>query len=90
MISNAIILLVKGPMIQFVLDVQKPSHSDSFDLKKWQPKIIIVELVDDHPSFQEDKSFLKNNKQLRREILNAGYEEIYRDCINTIFKINKL
>ncbi len=75
-----------------VVDVEGKEKEvfDSFDLKKWQPKILIVELVDDHPSFQEDKSFLKNNKQLRREILNAGYEEIYRDCINTIFKINKL
>ena len=61
----------------------------SFDLKKCQPKMVIVELEDDHPSFKDDESFIKNIKQLRSFILNNGYEEIYRYKINTIFKIHK-
>tara|TARA_A100001388_G_C28666529_1_gene449396 strand:+ start:183 stop:896 length:714 start_codon:yes stop_codon:yes gene_type:complete len=75
-----------------VVDVEGKEKEvfDSFDLKKWQPKMLIVELEDDHPSFKDDESFIKNIKQLRSFILNNGYEEIYRDEINTIFKIHKI
>ena len=51
--------------------------------------MVIVELEDDHPSFKDDESFIKNIKQLRSFILNNGYEEIYRYKINTIFKTHK-
>ena len=57
----------------------------SFDLGKWSPKMMIVELVDCHEYFQESPNIIMRTKQLRNHINSFGYTEIYRDRINTIF-----
>jgi hypothetical protein len=57
----------------------------TFDLIKWKPKMIIVELEDEHPSFSNDKEFIDQIKSLRADIASKGYFEIYKDYINTIF-----
>lgn len=49
------------------------------------PKMIIVELIDDHPDFPEDLKV--SSRRVRQMILDRGYREIYHDCINTIFVI---
>jgi len=53
-----------------------------FDIKRWMPKMLIVELFDLHPIFGGNR---RSDMQLRRTILGAGYETIYKDSINTIF-----
>jgi FkbM family methyltransferase len=60
----------------------------SFDLKKWKPKMLIIELVDDHEYFLENENIIQRVKKLRTFIHNTGYREIYRDDINTIFISN--
>lgn len=57
----------------------------SFDLNHWQPKMIIVELVDGHNSFQKYDNCTSSHKNLRKFIIDSGYCEIYKDEINTIF-----
>jgi len=57
----------------------------SFDINKWCPKMMIVELEDEHPSFAKYKDHVDNHRGIREYILNSGYVEIYRDTINTIF-----
>lgn len=57
----------------------------SFDLNKWSPKMIIVELQEDHDYFQDNPNILLKTVELRNYIKNFNYEEIYRDKINTIF-----
>jgi FkbM family methyltransferase len=61
----------------------------SFDLGEWRPKMLIVELVDDHPSFQESLSeYVKQSQNLRFHMGANNYSEIYRDHINTVFILN--
>lgn len=57
----------------------------SFDIAAWRPKMMIVELEDGHPSFANYKDHIDNHRNTREYILNAGYSEIYRDEINTVF-----
>jgi FkbM family methyltransferase len=61
----------------------------TFDLDEWNPKMLIVELEDNHPEFQEYPELLSEIKQLRSYILSKDYVEIYRDEINTIFVTEK-
>lgn len=62
----------------------------SFDLNYWKPKMMIVELVDDHQCFQENQNILEKVKKLRTFIGECSYQEIYRDDINTIFVSNDI
>jgi FkbM family methyltransferase len=57
----------------------------SFDLLKWSPKMMIVELEDNHPSFMQYESHIAEHSKVRQTILQANYKEIYKDHINTIF-----
>lgn len=57
----------------------------SFDLNKWKPKMMIVELMDDHQYSQDNNNLISKVKSLRNYIYKFGYNEIYRDDINTIF-----
>jgi FkbM family methyltransferase len=51
-------------------------------LSDFRPKMIIVELSDFHPSLHSKK---QNHWELSRQILNLGYDVIFKDSINTIF-----
>ena len=70
-----------------VVDVEGKEREvfESFDLNYWKPKMMIIELVDDHPSFQQYKNIVNNCIDLRNYICNNFYKEIYRDHINTVF-----
>jgi FkbM family methyltransferase len=57
----------------------------SFDLKKWKPKMMIIELVDHHELFLNNPDIISRVKELRSFILNSGYHQIFEDDINTIF-----
>jgi FkbM family methyltransferase len=73
-----------------VVDVEggEPDVFAGFDLARWKPKMLIVELGDHHPDFIEIESIREPMAQLRRDILGAGYTEVYVDAINTIFRAN--
>lgn len=57
----------------------------SFSLNEWKPRMIIVELVDDHQYFQKNQFITSRVKNLRQYIHDNNYRQIYRDDINTIF-----
>ncbi len=72
-----------------VVDVEGNEYDvfNSFDLNFWNPKMIIIELVDDHPEF--DTFDISNiHRNLRSKIKQSNYLEVYRDLINTIFVKN--
>jgi FkbM family methyltransferase len=73
-----------------VVDVEGKEHEvfQTFDLNIWKPKMMIVEIEDEHRSFQKYEKFIKNAKKLRNTIAKNNYTEIYRDEINTIFIMN--
>lgn len=57
----------------------------TFDIDKWRPKMMIVELEDEHPSFQKYPDLIADIKELRDYIESKNYVVIYKDKINTIF-----
>jgi len=69
---------------------QEKDVFDSFNLSYWKPKMMIVELEDNHESFQIYENHVKTPNLLRKEIINNGYTEIYKDHVNTIFIRNDI
>lgn len=59
---------------------------NGFDLPAWHPQMMIVELHDGCDSFDEDSETAESARRVREKILAAGYTELYRDSVNTIFK----
>jgi len=57
----------------------------TFELDEWKPKMLIIELEDEHPSFQKYEDLVDRIKNLREYILSKGYIEIFKDHINTVF-----
>lgn len=74
-----------------VVDVEGKESEifQTFDLDIWKPKMMIVELEDEHPEFVKYESYVNEIKQLRSFIHTKQYSEIYRDKINTIFIRNE-
>jgi FkbM family methyltransferase len=71
-----------------VVDVEgsEPDVFEGFDIVRWKPKMMIVELED--PDFVEIDRIREPIHALRRRILESGYTEMYVDAINTIFIAN--
>jgi FkbM family methyltransferase len=57
----------------------------TFELDEWKPKMLIVELEDEHHSFQKYEGLVNEIKELREYIKSKGYVEIFKDYINTVF-----
>lgn len=57
----------------------------TFDIDEWKPKMLIIELEDEHPSFQKYSDLIEEIKNLRSFIKSKGYKEVYKDHINTVF-----
>jgi len=57
----------------------------SFDLNYYKPKMIIAELIDINYNFYSEENMIKKASEVRIDILNTGYDEIYADECNTIF-----
>lgn len=70
-----------------VVDVEGKENEifETFELNEWNPKMLIVELEDDHPSFKPYQSVIDKIKELRNFIESKDYIEIYKDHINTVF-----
>jgi FkbM family methyltransferase len=70
-----------------VVDVEGKESEvfQTFDLSEWNPKMLIVELEDEHPSFQKYETLINDIKNLREYISDKGYVEIFKDHINTVF-----
>lgn len=56
-----------------------------FDLAKWKPKMLMVEMSDIHPDFQKFPKIVEGYKELRQQILDTGYKQIHQDECNTVF-----
>jgi FkbM family methyltransferase len=70
-----------------VVDVEggEPEVFAGFDLARWKPRMLIVELADHHPDFIAIESIRGPAAGVRRQTLEAGYTEVYVDAINTVF-----
>ncbi len=57
----------------------------SFDLSVWRPKVLIVEIEDEHPSMTPYPEITARARGVRQHIEAVGYRPLYRDNINTVF-----
>jgi hypothetical protein len=48
----------------------------SFDIEEWKPKMLIIELVDNHSYFTDNSAIVTKVKLLRKHIENCNYIEI--------------
>jgi FkbM family methyltransferase len=71
-----------------VVDVEGAEDAvfDSFSLDEWKPAVVIVELIDHHPDFQQFDDVVLRSKTVRAHVTNAGYSEFWADDVNTIFR----
>lgn len=61
-----------------VVDVEEyePEVFAGFDLEKWRPKMMIVELTDAHPFVTSNR---RRHAELSRSIQSAGYDVLLKD-----------
>jgi len=55
---------------------------EGFDLKRWNPKMLVIELSDFHPTLKSNR---QDHSNLSDSLTDFGYSIIYKDAINTIF-----
>jgi FkbM family methyltransferase len=58
----------------------------SFELAQWRPRCMIVELIELVPAFAGHDGLIAASARVRALIERAGYETIYRDLGNTVFR----
>lgn len=59
---------------------------NSFNINFWKPKLIIIELLDGNKEYINYKDTIASHKAIRYKLKSSGYDEIYVDEINTIFR----
>ncbi len=59
---------------------------ESFSLADWRPRHLIVELIEQSPGFVGHDGLIAASARVREAIQRDGYETIYRDSGNTIFR----
>ena len=67
-----------------VVDVEGGESAvfEGFDLDRWRPKMMIVELSDAHPDLTTTRA---SDARLCQSIVESGYRILYKDMVNTIF-----
>jgi FkbM family methyltransferase len=59
-----------------------------FNIDRWHPKVILIELEDEHPDFRDNARVVSAVKGIRRRIEAAGYSVYYKDYINSLYVRN--
>lgn len=70
-----------------VIDVEgaEPQVMAGFDVGRWRPKVILVELEDDHPDFRTNQRVVEGVMAVRKRIEEADYAPYFKDAINTLY-----
>jgi FkbM family methyltransferase len=66
-----------------VIDTEgfEPEVLAGFDIERWKPQMIIIELAEYNPDFDRRAE----DEPVSRRIESAGYRVIFKDSVNTIF-----
>lgn len=56
-----------------------------FTIERWRPKVVLVELEDEHPDFRDNERVRAGAIGVRRKLEQAGYKIYYRDIINSVY-----
>jgi FkbM family methyltransferase len=73
-----------------VIDVEGSEEpiTQSLLATHWRPRVLIVELIDQHPDFAPYPDLQRSALRTREAILANGYTQFYADSINSIFEYN--
>jgi FkbM family methyltransferase len=77
-------LAAPSPIDILIVDVEGAEASvfAGFTISKWQPRMMIVELVHTHPDLH---TVMARDIDIQRMIESNGYSVVYKDMINTVF-----
>ncbi len=69
-----------------VLDVEGYEEEvlKGFSLNYYKPKIIVIEIPDEHEDFKNNSNFISKCKRIR-EILNSNYKLIFKDIVDNVY-----
>jgi FkbM family methyltransferase len=72
-----------------VIDIEGAEKQVIDDLlaSPWRPGVLIIELVDNHPSFVDMTALQEDHRQIRTALAEANYAEFHADQINSIFRL---
>ena len=70
-----------------VVDVEGAEEKviNGFDIARWRPKVILIELEDEHPDFRENTRVVNSVTAIRQKIELAGYTLYFKDHINSMY-----
>lgn len=70
-----------------VVDVEGAEEKviDGFDIPRWRPKVLLIELEDEHPDFRTIERVVTAVTRVRTKIEAAGYKLFFRDHINSMY-----
>jgi len=57
---------------------------------QWRPKMIVIELTDEHPDFRNRPDWVERELKTRKLILDAGYKLEFKDEINSVYVYNEI
>lgn len=57
----------------------------SFDLAKWAPKVVIIEIQELQARYRLNKRVQDDAAAIFLKFASAGYSILYKDVVNTIF-----
>ena len=74
----------------FVLDVEgfEESVLNGFSIKKYTPKIIIIEIADQHESFIHNEEIMSRFKKLRKYFEINNYSLLVNDIVDNVYLHN--
>ena len=55
-----------------------------FDVARWRPKVILIELEDEHPDFRDNVRVVSAVSSIREHLRAAGYSVYFKDHINSL------
>lgn len=75
----------------FILDVEGYEEEvlKGFSLDYYKPKIIVIEIPDQHPDFIHNQKFLEKCSRIRR-VLNTNYKLAIKDIVDNVYIRNDL
>ena len=62
---------------------------EGFDLKTYKPKLMMIEMADNHPDLSKFETHNIKYATLRQIIKDAGYVEYYKDIVNSVFLLSE-
>jgi FkbM family methyltransferase len=75
----------------FILDVEGYEEEvlKGFSLDYYKPKIVVIEIPDQHPDFIHNQKFLEKCSRIRR-VLNTNYKLVIKDIVDNVYIRNDL